>query len=73
MRFDVPTVGVQTIENLHKARAKVLAVEAERTIMIDQEKVIDLANQYGIIIVAVKQAADPVRPEFTESVLKIHS
>jgi DUF1009 family protein len=73
MRFDVPTVGVQTIENLHKARAKVLAVEAERTIMIDQEKVIDLANQYGIIIVAVKQAADPARPEFTESVLKIHS
>jgi len=73
MRFDVPTVGVQTIENLHKARAKVLAVEAERTIMIDQDRVVDLANQYGIIIVAVKQAADPSRPEFTESVLKIHS
>ncbi len=72
MRFDVPTVGVQTIENLHKARAGVLAIEAERTIMIDQEKVVDLANSYGIIIVAVKQAADPARPEFSESSLKIH-
>lgn len=72
MRFDVPTVGVQTIENLRKARAGVLAIEAERTIMIDQEKVVDLANSYGIIIVAVKQAADPARPEFSESSLKIH-
>ena len=31
MRFDVPTIGVTTIENLHKARARVLAIEAGRT------------------------------------------
>ena len=30
MRFDVPTIGVTTIENLHKARARVLAIEADR-------------------------------------------
>ena len=30
MRFDVPTIGVTTIENLHKAGARVLAIEAEQ-------------------------------------------
>ena len=71
MRFDVPTVGLQTIENLNKARAKLLAIEADRTIMIDQEKVIDLANRYGMIIVAVKRTDDPARPDFEKS-LRIH-
>lgn len=73
MRFDVPTVGVQTIENLHRARARLLAIEADRTIMIDQEKVIDLANKYGIVIVAVQTANDPERPEFDTGSLRIHS
>jgi DUF1009 family protein len=54
MRFDVPTVGVSTIENLHKARARVLAIEAGRTIVIDQPEVIDLANRYGLTIIALK-------------------
>ena len=52
MRFDVPTVGLSTIENLHKARARVLAIEAGRTIVIDQPQVIELANKYGLTIVA---------------------
>ena len=30
MRFDVPTIGITTIENLHKAGARVLAIEAEQ-------------------------------------------
>jgi DUF1009 family protein len=72
MRFDVPTVGLRTIENLHKARAKVLAVEAERTIFVDQDKVIDLANRYGIIIVSLKRADEPARPNF-EGGLKLHA
>lgn len=53
MRFDVPTVGVSTIDNLHKARARVLAIEANRTIMIDQADVVALADRYGISIVAL--------------------
>jgi len=56
MRFDVPTVGVSTIENLHKARAKVLAIEADRTIMVDQPEVVALANKYGLTIVALSDA-----------------
>jgi DUF1009 family protein len=53
MRFDVPTIGVATIENLHKARAKVLAIEAARTILLDQPEVVALADRYGLAIVAL--------------------
>jgi DUF1009 family protein len=54
MRFDVPTIGVTTIENLHKAGGKVLAIEADRTILLDQPEVIALADRYGLSIVAVR-------------------
>jgi len=54
MRFDVPTIGVNTIENLHKARARVLAIEAGMTILLDQEEVIALADRYGLSIVALR-------------------
>jgi DUF1009 family protein len=53
MRFDVPTIGVMTIENLYKAGARVLAIEAGKTILLDQGEVIALADRYGISIVAV--------------------
>ena len=53
MRFDVPAIGISTIENLNKARARVLAIEANRTIIIDQSDVIALANKYGLTIVAL--------------------
>jgi DUF1009 family protein len=52
MRFDVPTIGVTTIEGLHRARARVLAIEAGMTILLDQEEVIALADRYGLCIVA---------------------
>ena len=54
MRFDVPTIGVTTIENLHKARATVLAIEADKTILLDQAEVIALADRYGLSIVAMR-------------------
>jgi UDP-2,3-diacylglucosamine hydrolase len=53
MRFDVPTIGTSTIENLHKARARVLAIEAGMTIVIDQPEVVELANRYGLTIIAL--------------------
>ena len=54
MRFDVPTIGVTTIENLHKAGARVLAIEADKTILLDQDEVIALADRYGLSIVALR-------------------
>jgi DUF1009 family protein len=53
MRFDVPTIGTSTIENLHNARARVLAIEADKTIVIDQEEVVALADRYGLTIIAL--------------------
>jgi UDP-2,3-diacylglucosamine hydrolase len=56
MRFDVPTIGTTTIENLHRAGARVLAIEADKTIVVDQPEVVALADRYGLVIVAI----DPV-------------
>ena len=52
MRFDVPTVGCSTIETMHQAHGRVLAIEASKTILIDEADTIALANRYGITIVA---------------------
>lgn len=56
MRFDVPTVGMTTLENLRAARARVLALEAGQTILLDEEEVIAMADRFGISIVALDSA-----------------
>ena len=53
MRFDVPTVGTSTIETMHRAGGRVLAIEAGKTIILDQDKTVALADRLGICIVAV--------------------
>ena len=53
LRFDVPTVGCDTIETLHRAGGRVLAVEADRTIFLDRAEAVALADRYGLTIVAV--------------------
>jgi DUF1009 family protein len=53
MRFDVPTIGVGTIENLAAAGARVLAIEAGKTILVDEAEVIALADRHGLAIVAL--------------------
>ncbi|MCP4173028.1 MAG: LpxI family protein [Fuerstiella sp.] len=53
MRFDVPTVGVETIKTIHQAGGRVLAIEAGMTIILEPQEVADLADRFGISIVAV--------------------
>jgi len=53
MRFDVPTIGKTTIESMKQAGGKVLAVEADRTILIDESEAIALADAYGIAVLAL--------------------
>lgn len=53
MRFDVPTVGVQTIESMRAAGGKVLAIEAGMTILIDEAETVALADRYGIAVTAL--------------------
>ncbi len=52
-RFDVPTIGIDTIQTLHKARGKVLAIEAGQTIFLGEKEAINLANELGITIIAL--------------------
>jgi hypothetical protein len=54
MRFDVPTIGPDTIHSLHRAGAKVLAIEANMTIVLDEAETIQQAERCGIAIVAVR-------------------
>ena len=53
MRFDIPVVGLNTIKNLIKAGAKCLAIEADKTLFIDKEQGVELADKKGVCIVAV--------------------
>lgn len=52
IRFDIPAVGIQTIQMMYEAGAKVLVVEADKTIVFDQKEMIRLANELGISVLA---------------------
>jgi len=51
MRFDVPVVGLPTIEAMREAGATCLCVEAGRTLMFDREAMVKAADAAGIAIV----------------------
>ena len=53
MRFDVPVVGVPTIETMLTAGATCLCITAGKTLMFDRDEMIRLANEKKIAIVAV--------------------
>jgi len=53
MRFDVPLVGRETLGALVKAGGKVLALEADRTLLMDRAEVIKLADENNISIVII--------------------
>jgi UDP-2,3-diacylglucosamine hydrolase len=52
MRFDVPVIGVKTIETMQSAGATCLAVDAGKCLFLDGDKIINAANAAGIAIVA---------------------
>src|SRR5262249_2066855 len=51
MRFDVPVVGVSTIDAMKTAGAAVLSVDAGKTLMIDGDAIVKAADEAGISIV----------------------
>jgi DUF1009 family protein len=53
MRFDAPVIGEDTIQTLFTTDTRVLAVEADRTIILDREAVIKKADDRNISIVAL--------------------
>lgn len=52
MRFDVPTVGPETIAKLSQCGATMLVIEAGKTLLIDREKLLAAADRAGIIILS---------------------
>lgn len=53
MRFDVPTVGPETIDSMIAANAAVLAVEARKTLVVDKAEIKRKADTAGIAVIAV--------------------
>ncbi|HET7871675.1 MAG TPA: UDP-2,3-diacylglucosamine diphosphatase LpxI [Terriglobales bacterium] len=52
MRFDVPVIGVKTIETMGQAGATCLAVDSGKCLLLDGDRVIDAADRAGISIIA---------------------
>ena len=52
MRFDVPTVGPDTIAKLERHGARLLVIEAGQTVIIDREKMVADADDAGIAVLS---------------------
>jgi DUF1009 family protein/predicted dehydrogenase len=59
LRFDVPAVGLETIATMKRVNAKVLVIEAGKTIIFDQERMIDAADASGISVLVQKDLQEP--------------
>lgn len=52
LRFDVPAVGLETIESMHAANVHALAIQADKTVVFDRDAMIKQADAYGMTVVA---------------------
>jgi len=62
MRFDVPVVGVPTIETMIEAGATCLCVNAKKTLIFDREEMLNLANDNKICVVGVANETNKSQP-----------
>ncbi len=53
MRFDVPTIGMGTLQTMVAAGAKTLVVETAKTVLVDQAEFLNFANQSNLIVVSL--------------------
>jgi DUF1009 family protein len=56
LRFDLPAVGIQTIESMKEVKAAVLAVEAGNALLFDSESFINAADAAGIVVIGVTES-----------------
>ncbi|MDQ6987369.1 MAG: UDP-2,3-diacylglucosamine diphosphatase LpxI [Mariprofundaceae bacterium] len=50
LRFDVPAFGADTLETMHASGCATLAVQADMTLMIEKQRIADLAKKYAITV-----------------------
>ncbi|MGA2340674.1 MAG: UDP-2,3-diacylglucosamine diphosphatase LpxI, partial [Terracidiphilus sp.] len=55
MRFDVPVIGISTVETMIRAGASCLSIEAARTLLFDRDALLKRASGAGIAIVAARR------------------
>lgn len=53
MRTDVPTIGINTIEKVYGNGGNTIAIGAKKTILVEKEKTINLANKLGICLIGI--------------------
>jgi len=63
-RFDVPSVGVNTIETMNRSDVRTVAIEAQKTLVFDREEMVAKADEYNISIVCEKALDNPLNAEF---------
>jgi DUF1009 family protein len=59
MRFDVPVVGVDTLRLAANARLRIIAIESGKTLLLECDAIIDLANRARISIVGILDVSQP--------------
>jgi DUF1009 family protein len=67
LRFDMPTIGIGTLESAAAAGARVLAIEAGRTILVDRPQLAEFAGRHGITIASVCDARGEAGLDSTRS------
>ena len=60
MRFDVPVVGLRTIEVMHRSNATALALDAGKTLLFDRDRLIAAADEAGIAVQAFAPGVPPI-------------
>ncbi len=59
MRFDIPCIGITTIETLKRANIRTLGIEAGKTLLLEKESLLEKANQADLAITAIEEPSTP--------------
>jgi DUF1009 family protein/predicted dehydrogenase len=73
MRFDVPAVGSDTIGVMKRVNARVLVLEAGKTVIFDRDKMIDLADSAGISILVQNEEFRPLENQDNDALAVLES
>jgi DUF1009 family protein len=54
MRFDIPVIGLSTLEHMIESGATALVIDAQRTLIFDRDQLVETADQHGLAIVGME-------------------
>lgn len=58
LRFDVPSVGLETVKTMSEVKASILALEAAKTLIFEKKEMIEYANISGISVISIDNIGD---------------